>query len=365
MKIAIITFHAAKNFGAVLQAYGLQSALERMGHEPCFPHVRSDHQLVSKYRRKHKFSIKSLIRRMTFKVIQGRLDRRIANFDRFVEERIRTTERYLSHDEVAQSPPDVDAYVCGSDQIWNLEKGIGRYFFLDFVPDGKRRISYAPSFGTADIPDEYRADVRSLLLKFDSLSVRERQAQDLVKSLIGQSPELVCDPIFLLDSSFWEDIALKPSFARPYLVFYSLESTPDLSACVSHLAGRYKLPVVVLAKGGSFVLRHRTILAIESGPEQFLGWIRHAALVVTNSFHATAFSIHFRVPFVTVAHTTRNSRMESLLDELRLGSRMVAGCADLRSREDEWNQAPFDSESDEALEAIVKRSHDFLEQSLS
>jgi hypothetical protein len=360
MKVAIITFHAAKNFGAALQAFATQSVLERMSHEPCFPHVRSQRQMVSKYRRKKYGAFQKFF----MAVVSKKLDRRIALFDRFAADRFRLTKRYESHEALARDLPDVDAYICGSDQIWNLEKGPPGYFYLDFVPDDKRRISFAPSFGTTDIPEQYREDVGKLLKSFDHLSVRERSAMSLVESLAGKRPEVVCDPVFLLENSFWEGVAKRPSFDRPYAVFYSLQSTPDLSACVAHLAGKYKLPIVVLAKGGSFVFWRRSILAIDSGPEEFLGWIRHAKLVITNSFHATAFSIKFDVPFVTIAHKTRNARMACLLADMHLSERLVRDYRDLRQSETDWLRKPNHDASREALESIVSSSKQFLQKAL-
>lgn len=365
MKIAIVTFHASKNFGAVLQSFALQSALELMGHEPCFVHIRSDHQLVSKYRRKQKLTPKGIFRSIAFKLMQSKLDARIAKFNHFLENRLKTTRRYTSMEDLMADPPQVDAYICGSDQIWNLEKGLSKYLFLGAAPDNVRKISYAPSFGTPDIPSEHNEEVASLINRIEYLSVREHQAVELVRDLTGRQAVQVCDPVFLLDKSFWENIAIKPSFSRPYMVFYSLSSTPDLSACVSHLSSRFKLPVVVLAKGGAFIFRNKTILAVDSGPEEFLGWIRHANLVVTNSFHATAFSIHFEVPFVTIAHTTRNTRMESLLTCYKLSERMVADSEALRASDVNWIDKPFNESSRAAAEQLRVRSHAFLVKATS
>jgi hypothetical protein len=233
MKTAIVTFHAAKNFGAVLQSYALQAALEKMGHESRFVHLQSDHALIPKYRRKQKPTLKGFFRTLLFKLMQSKLDARVAKFDWFLEQRLKTTKRYASQEDLTQDPPDVDAYICGSDQIWNLEKGISHFFYLAYVPDDVRKISYAPSFGTPDIPDEYKEEVSSLISRIDHLSVRERQAVTLVRELTGREACQVCDPVFLLDTKFWEDLAVDPAVKRPYMVSWIQE--PSATECESEI----------------------------------------------------------------------------------------------------------------------------------
>lgn len=99
--------------------------------------------------------------------------------------------------------------------------------------------------------------------------------------------------------------------------------SPRASAVVAKVAKLARMPVVVIAKGEPFIFTCRTRLAIDSGPRDFLGLLMNASLIVTNSFHATVFAMKFNVPFVTIAHSHRNARMENLLHLAGVKERLV------------------------------------------
>jgi len=323
MKIGIISYYRAHNHGAMLQAFALQHELRQMGHDPCHIHVRpDDDNFEARFRSKLK-NARDPVQKTALFFMKRRLARRFDHFEEFLQSQIRLSPRYQSVEMLFENPPRMDLYICGSDQIWNLQCGIGRQFFGAFVPDGLPLISYAPSFGNSEIPTVFREDLRELLGRFAHLSVREECGRLLVEELTGKEVTRVIDPVFLVENEVWDRLERGPALKQPYIAFYSLENSARTSEIVTSLSKSLRMPVVVLGKAGLFALTCRTVNSIDAGPRDFLGWIRHAALVLTNSFHATAFAVKYNVPFITIAHTHRNARMEDLLSSLGLSDRII------------------------------------------
>lgn len=365
MNIGIYTYHFGHNYGAMLQAYAIQQALEDMGHCAKHVHVRADFTLISKYERIPSKGLKGKATGLIFRLLRKHLRNRFKNFESFLRKNIKITKRYKSNNELKNDPPEFDAYICGSDQIWNLENGIEELFFGSYAPDDKLLISYAPSFGKTEIPPKYLTQVVTYLKRFDSLSVREECGRDLVSEVTGRKVSKVIDPVFLIGNEIWENLETAPSMKKPYIAFYSLESSKRTSRIVSSLSKEYGLPVVILGKPGGFMITCKTKLAIDAGPSEFLGWLRHAALIITNSFHATAFAVKFDKPFVTIAHSRRNSRMENLLGSLGLEDRIVHQPEDLKDRQDGWAMRKLPADVDKKTADQVTESLAYLRNALS
>lgn len=364
MEIGIITYHFGHNYGAMLQAFAIQHELLRMGHSPRHVHVRPSFTYISKYNRKSIRSIRGFASKIFYLMLKVKLDARFNNFEKFLADHLLITQRYENTNELQVDPPDVAAYVFGSDQIWNLQSGIMKLFYGAHVPQNIPLISYAPSFGNSEIPAEYKNEVCDYLLRFQHLSVREECGRKLVADLTGRSVTKVIDPVFLVDDETWKILEKKPDIKSPYIAFYSLESGARTAAIVKHLSKSLDMPVVVLGKAGLFAATCRIKLAIDSGPGEFLGWIRHAALVVTNSFHATAFAVKFGVPFLTIAHSHRNARMQDLLSGIGMEDRIVHEVTDLQNKNTEWLLQKQPITAQVAISAQVASSREYLRSAL-
>lgn len=364
MKVGIITYHFGHNYGAMLQAYAMQAALKQLGHDPYFVYLRRDFQFTNKYERKMPRSPKGLALTLVLRLLRKPLVRRFERFEAFLAKELPLTPHYSNEEELTAHPPDLDAYVCGSDQIWNLQNGINEFFYGKFVPEGTRLVSYAPSFGNVEIPDQYKDKVSSLLHRFDHLAVREESGCEMVRKLTGREVTRTIDPVFLIDNSVWEGLAVPPQINRPYIAFYALEMSARASAIVSRISRMSRMPVVVIAKGGAFVLTCKTKLAIDAGPREFLGWLKNASMILTNSFHATVFAMKFNVPFVTIAHSHRNARMENLLDLAGLHERLVHHATEL----DSWSRQKLLSTSGvnaaDNIEPEIEAARSYLSQAL-
>ena len=364
MKLGIITYHFGHNYGAMLQAYAMQAALRNLGHEPYFVYLRKDYQFTNKYQRRKPRSLKGLALTVVMRLLRKPLQRRYERFEAFLAKELPLTSHYASEQDLSASPPDLDGYVCGSDQIWNLQSGLNEFFYGKYVPNNATLVSYAPSFGNVSIPEEHAGKVHELLNRFDQLAVREESGCEMVRKLTGREVTRTIDPVFLIENKTWEELATPPSITKPYIAFYALEMSSRASAVVARIAKMTKMPVVVIAKGGAFMLTCRTRLAIDAGPREFLGLLKNASMVLTNSFHATVFAMKFDVPFVTIAHSHRNARMENLLSLAGLKDRLVHNAAGLNNWSRERLLTPSGQIAEQNLASEIKASKTYLKSAL-
>lgn len=332
MKIAIITFHCSYNFGSVLQAYALQQVMMREGHSVSVIDYRG--RDFNQYRLMRIARPKTMLNLITN---YRKNASRKKNFQRFWRKRLNlTSSTYTYRNEIrlTELQADFDCFVCGSDQIWNLDctKGAVGPYFLEFAGT-KRRIAYAPSLGHISFRprnfDEQR--IRSLLDRFDAISVRECDSVAMFQPLSPVPIEVVVDPTLLLCGDDWREISTRRLLERPYLFLYILEHSEELIESASALAKESGLPVFyVHERNLPFTFEAHNLYGV--GPEEFISLIDGARAVLTNSFHATAFSLMLGTPFRTFR--TKNSfvRMQELLTKLQMGD-ALSGEVDCRMPE--------------------------------
>lgn len=341
MRIAIITLPLHGNYGGILQNYALQTVLKRMGHT--VETVAFPRELKQPLWRKPLAYGKRFIKKFVFRknvhifyeqwynATQPLL---LRNVWKFVDNQIvtRTVSRFTNIHE-----GDYDAFVVGSDQIW---RPIYSYkpitdAYLSFAKDWKdvRRIAYAISFGTAEW--EYTpgqtAQCAALVRLFDGVSVREDSAVKLCKEHLHCEAVHVLDPTLLLSAedyvALFSDKLSEPS--RGQLLTYILDETPEKNHIIQKLAGHYHYqPYRANSRfeDGDAPLEER----VQPSVEQWLKDFYDAKFVVTDSFHATVFSILFGKPFIVIANKARGlSRVESLLKMFGLEKHVVYGEAEL------------------------------------
>lgn len=329
MKIKTITCHDVYNHGASLQAYALQTYLESMGHDVEIidykpPYLSGHYNLWAV---NNPVYDKPFIKQA---YILAKLPARIRSlkrkraFDQFTQRYLKLTRRYNSYEELEANVPEADVYVAGSDQIWNtlFQNGCDKAFYLAFAPKGKIRMSYAASFATRDISVKYRPFVEEMLKSIDRVSVREKSSLTLLTILGRPDGVAVCDPVFLLNKEHWEQLASRTLLSdKPYLLTYDTEGSALLKSIAKQIAFSKNLQIFSIGVSCSSVSNRSFPYA---GPLDFLQLIRDASYVVSNSFHATAFSIIFEKDFCVIHRTEDiNERMNSLLADYGLSSRMA------------------------------------------
>ena len=364
MIIKTITCHDVYNHGASLQAYALQTYLESIGHtieiigyKPDYlsRHYQLwnvDNSVYDKPIIKQLYLVAKLpVRLLALK--RKRL------FDIFTKKYLKlTTKRYHSSEELKRNPPQADVYIAGSDQIWNTLFQTGRddAFYLDFAPSSAKRISYAASFATEDVADEYRPFIRKMLQNFDAVSIRERCSLPLLASLGRTDGVAVCDPVFLLTREQWENMLPNQQIHEKYLLVYDTEYSPKVKEIAKRIAKEKKLKIYNVS---AFQIGYADKDLWASSPTDFVQLIRGASYVVSNSFHATAFSLIFERDFCVVNRTEGiNERMKSLLEGYHLEERMVSAYAALPLASIDYQEVRI------LLQKDIDYSKDFLEKAL-
>lgn len=318
-KIAIVTLYSNVNFGNKLQNYAVQRYFEQMGFEvvtlPC------SRQLLP-----------PLIKYFMHNCLQ------LLGFERSrVKQQILLNKRqeYIKKfsDEYIKLGPDIgyfkinsklnmDYYVAGSDQVWHYKKRdimAIKYFFLTFAAPTKR-ITIAPSFGFDELPKKYLSTYKNGLDGFEYISVREERGAELIKELTGKTATVLLDPTMLIDPTEWIKILKRPSqyVDDKYIFVYALGG----------LKGEVKEKTCKLAE--DLGLRVIDIMDIDSDyyihtrPDEFLYWIYNARLVVTDSFHASVFSILFNKSFVVIERLDikgMGSRLDTLFNKFGIVGR--------------------------------------------
>jgi hypothetical protein len=325
--IGTITFHQSINYGAVLQAYALQKVLTEMGHaseiiDYCPP--RRGTKALSQFSRIRHFVWQRIVRKM---ITGEEREKKTEEFRRKYLQLSSTT--YTSAEKLHSSPPLYDAYITGSDQVWNPKNNDSdSSYFLAFAPPGKTRISYAPSFGITQIPDGLANQYREWLNQMHRISSREVEGRQIIAQLTGRDAEIVLDPTLLLDEEQWKKIAAQYENARPYILSYYMPGDKAVNESITrisrHLSAHTGWGIVCIGQREYMRLHPFKRSVFDAGPTEFLGLIQNASFVVTNSFHGTAFSINYRKPFLVPINQrlppekALSSRITSLLKTLKL-----------------------------------------------
>lgn len=312
MKIGILTLHSQLNYGGILQAYALQTFLQKSGYDVQILDRRFDHTdsaLLRKYRRR--FSLKYLLCAV---LGTGHFQywRRIEKTLLFFKEKLNLTEyHFVQWDEVDPRKIEFDFLISGSDQIWNPCNDLSVYL-VDVPGIRVPLISYAASFGNFDFREQQLALLRKRLPLFRHISVREREGKDFLRRLKIASKQ-VMDPVFLLSSEDWKNMLSPPQSNEKKLVCYFMENyferdLPDLERFAqkenckieifvnSYLmnCGTTLSSIIRFFRRKSSMKRNHIEIKFGAGPLDFLESVRSAEWILTDSFHGTAFSTVFQ-----------------------------------------------------------------------
>lgn len=368
MRIKTITCHDVYNYGATLQAYALIKYLQNLGHDVEIINYKPDY-LSTRYnlwgigpRWKHR---SLLIKWMYYALkLPGRLASRRGkhSFDIFRKKYMNiTNQRYKCNDELKNNPPYADAYIAGSDQIWNTfyENGRDAAFYLDFAPTGARKISYAASFSISEILPEFKSFVKSMIEKFDFISVREREGLDILQSIGIDSGKHVLDPVFLLDKEMWGSMSTK-KFKEKYILVYDFEKNPLIEKFVKKISKQNNLKIYAVNNYSKTSYADKDFYSC--GPEIFLSLLKNAELVVSNSFHGTAFSLIFEKQFLVFDRIKQkvNSRMRDLLRICDLKDRLILPDSEFNNTNKNIDYKTVNSR----IERYIFNSKSFLDKAL-
>lgn len=381
MNVGIITLYG-DNYGNKLQNYALQELIRQLGHQPAtiiVPPARHLHQpetreeQVKKFqpkyvsmavssRFKNRFPYKNQRDGILKSVRFGKTNEptklnqaRQAAFLRFSEEYLLTKD-CQDRKMLEETAKSIDAFVCGSDQVWNPNLASADYF-LRFAPEQKR-VAFAPSFGMSDIPEVFYAVYRNWLNDIPYLSVREEKGAALIKKLTGRDTIVLPDPTLCISREEWEIIESKPEFADgSYVLTYFLgNETNAYRKFIETYASKKGLKIIDL-----FDMRSPEYYV--AGPSEFVWLIHHAKAMFTDSFHGTVFSLIFHTPFVVFDRIesggiSMSSRIETILHMTGMKNRIRNGMELERIDDIDF------SKSDAAIEKQAQMARQFLAASL-
>ncbi len=310
-KVAIITFHRAINYGAVLQTVALSTYLKNKGYEVNVIDYRSSF-IEQSYKTKISLSPSGL-KQLIYLPFTERKKR---SFRSFVANNVDLTKPIYSKEELKALAENYDFIITGSDQVWN-----GRWtdndeaYFLDFCPADKR-VSYAASIGKPEITDEEKERFKRLVADYKSISVREKSGKPILQELMDNEINVNCDPVALLKPDEWNKLAVAPK-EKNYVLVYML--VPSQSLMDSAVALSKKLNCELLLISDNMRKQYNATYKRFLTVEQFLGLFSNAKYVVTNSFHGSMFSVVFEKPVFVELQKYKgapNSRLSDLLSNL-------------------------------------------------
>ncbi len=314
MKIGVITFHFVNNFGGILQCYALQRVLkEKFKSESLVIDYRNWFIRLTDFIRlfpitKNKEEFLTGLR--TFSYRRNRKEK----FIEFNKTHLNMSKTFYSSMSISEKELNCDFYICGSDQIWNpfLTCGFAPAYFLSFVNNSEKKISYAPSLGTGRWRSYMFLPVRKYIKLINGLSIREYEGKRLIKKLTGRDVRQLIDPTFLLTYEQWSEIAIDPEIDGKYILLYIMQKDDEVYSYVREIKRRLNLPVVEISRYG-YKPECVDKTLIDLGPSEYLGLFKNAEFICTNSYHGLVFSIIFEKEFCLVPSKKFRGRIYNLL----------------------------------------------------
>lgn len=348
MKVGIASCYYHHNYGSMLQAYATQKIIQNLGHEvvtiQCNAPVTYMQQSKITYlfhkitnpdilRRKiREYSSKQRLNR--YPQIKNNIELRNQKFEEFFHKHIRLSKLCRNRSELESLAGTLDAVVVGSDMLWHPVNVEHDYFTLTFVPDNVKKISYATSFGTTEIPRYQREKYRKYLSRFSAVSVREQSGISVIERLdVKKDVHVVLDPTLLFTGKEWLNIQdEEPLIKEKYIFCYFLGVNQEHRRFARQLKEITGYKIAALQHLDEFVkddIGFADDSLYDAGPSEFINLIRNAEYVCTDSFHGTCFSILNHKKFFTFNRfkntnsQSTNTRIDSLLAMTGLEERRV------------------------------------------
>ena len=354
-KVGIITINDLNNYGNRLQCYALQEFLKdnKIISENIYNYNQT---LKNKILTKGKKIVNSFLKPKEFKIKKQR-NKAFKKFDRNINY---SNYKILNEKCNSKINNEYDYFIVGSDQVWNTRFNtiVSKTDFLHFANNNKR-ISYAASFGTSDISNNFKEDYFKEISRFKAISVREDSGKNIIKKNTNRNDvEVLIDPTLLLDSKKWHKISKKPEMLnnKKYILCYFLGNIPQKTKEeITRIAKEKKWEIInILDKESQYY---------STGPSEFLYLEENAELICTDSFQSSVFAFLYNKPFIIFdredKHENMNSRLETLISKFKLENRRFNG-----EKITKENLNHNYKEAYKILEEERKKSEKFLKKAL-
>lgn len=367
-KVGIITLNGYFNYGNRLQNYALQEFIKMNGYE-CETIINKtwvsksylledkQNKILNLLQKKPSELIDMLAYKINKNKINNAYSERTKIFKEFSQKYINETKFSIQIGNIDSNLEKRYKYlVAGSDQVWNpYDAKVSEVSFLTFAPNHKR-ISYAPSFGVYNIPDEEKQNYKKWLSQMKYISVREDAGTEIVKDLTGRDVPVVIDPTMILTKEQWLSISeeSKEKPTKKYILTYLLGGgNKEHKKKIKEISKKYDLEIVNL--GDIKDLEHYI-----TGPSEFIDYINDASVFFTDSFHGCVFSMLLDTPFVVCTRvgqdskTSMESRIDTFLDKFELQDRRYSNLENIEIFKCDYTR------SNELLEIERKKAWDYL-----
>lgn len=329
-KIGIVTWFNYDNYGTVLQAYALQQKINSLGYESKIVNYLPKTRKTNIFDMNINYFQDKIKNSLFLKKYSKKLCNRSLLFENFRKNHLLLTDKCESHIDLKKTSDLFNKIVCGSDQIWN-PNFFDKHFFLDFVDDNNKKISYSPSLGVDDIKDELlKKEIASYIDSFSCLSIREEKGKEILEKICSKKIEVLMDPTLLLTKDEWcNNLQLKTD-TKPFILCYFLGNNKKYIQIAKNISKKYNLPIKVLPTSTLISKFKKEEILFDCGPKEFVDNINNASIILTDSFHGIIFSINFEKDFIALKRfkdgsKSQNSRVYNILKKFNLESRLYDG----------------------------------------
>lgn len=381
--LAIVTY--VNNFGSFLQAFATQEAIKKLGYETEVINIEGVQKIISKARKKYflkrcfnlnelrsySVTLKGIAKKKTDREYAKNISIRNAVFDAFRKDNFSYSPSINSWELIGQYCKDnYSSVLVGSDQLWRPVNIEGNYYTLSYVPDEVNKIAYATSFGVPYLPKKQSEKAKSFIPRIQHLSVRENQGKKIIKDLTGLEAQVVCDPTMLITKEEWDKGVGTRLIERDYILCYFLGGNQKYPKFARKLGDRLNIKTVGLVHCAGYndnVEMYYDEMPFDIGPYEFINLIKHAKLVLTDSFHCCVFSVLFEKDFYAFKRfkdddeMSTNDRLTTLFESMGIQNRILSGEEDLSSFD--FNNIDYEFVK-EKIEKIRKKSLEYLSNSL-
>ena len=390
-KVGIIThYYNSSNYGGNLQAYALCIALKKIGFEaeqisyPVVDHVHVKPKQLRKGLKKVKHIAKTIIAKTSeWKDVIYILKNR-NKYSEFLEKQKEQTKAFYYFNQVViphsakvydeKSFPDAtneyDAFITGSDQVWNFSWFQPAYF-LEGIPSNKKKIAYAASIGSNNLDSDQQEYCSRTLKDFQSISVREKSTAIALSKILDREVVTVVDPTLLLSRNDWDNVCSARIITEPYIFAYFLGNNEIARKTTIDYSKHIGLQIVNIPmnkdKTHYFDENFGDITLFDVSPSDFLSLIKYAEYVFTDSFHATVFSYIYRKEvfiFNRDSGGRLKDRIENITDLFNLKERF---CEDSSKLQFDYIKGvnPIDYSDSTKVDSLIDKSYEYLKNALT
>ena len=319
LRVGILTFHRADNYGAVLQALALQEAINQLGAEGLIVDYYPHYMRISNYMISTQ-TVGMFLR--SVRNFPSKYKRHCA-FNKFRKNWLNIIGNNLDNFQIESVSDMVDMLALGSDQIWNpnITNGVDPVYYGKIGEKSMKAFSYAASVGVSALTDDEKNIISKYASDLNRISVRELEVLELLKLPNGT---VVCDPVLLHANDFWRNKLKLSTIHEKYILIYALtgyKETYDMARLLEKETG---LRVIEIRNTMSYkkeIPGEKILRSIS--PEEFVELFDNATYVITDSFHGTAFSIIFEKDVFVIPNKEKGGRMISLMNQLKLTNRII------------------------------------------